>query len=137
MGGSQFLLEGEKVPVDDAEESEGEQEEQKFAVDEFVEASAPLAQQPRESAAGRRGHFVLVADRHGSRLVAPPPAPPRTWRPLGHCAGHSRTLFRFKTLSSDRRRRTDPSDADYFGRPALAQRRAAPRDPLPPYPSRH
>ena len=92
---SQFLFESEQVAVDDAEGAEQEQEEQEFAVDEFVEAASPLAEETRESAAGRRGHLVLVADRHGSCSLPPP----RTWRPP-HTLDTLRTRAReLRTLS--------------------------------------
>ncbi|KAK3914124.1 Katanin-interacting protein [Frankliniella fusca] len=61
---SPFLVDGEEVPVERAEDAERQQEEQQLAVDELVQGAPPHEQEAGEAPRGGGGHLILVAHRH-------------------------------------------------------------------------
>lgn len=62
-----FLLDGERVPVQGADDDESHHEQQQFPVQYLVQTSPPQEQQFGESRAARRRHLGLVADGHRGR----------------------------------------------------------------------
>lgn len=84
---SPLLFDGEEVPVQRAEDAEGQQEQQQLAVDELVQRAPPHEQEAGEASRGGGGHLVLVAHRHAAALVALTTAWPGRTRPscCVHC----------------------------------------------------
>ena len=55
---------GHQFPVCERYYHVGHQEEHQLSVDEFVDGSLPLEEEPGEATGGRAGHIALIRDGH-------------------------------------------------------------------------